>query len=216
MVEVDRLLEGPCKRESREHLFTADFEKHLDCIQHCQKIAWGKSPPVITLDEWESFTREVDLITSDRSRLPWMWLSATEGDVNSHLERLSHWPEDEKVENKRIKLDAEEGIWRNYTGLRLTNWTKPYYHKKGDGKLGDTYNCIDAFLDESWNQSWRQWECASVGRSCLCKYPVQPILQLRGLCKASLKGNGRWEYTHRINFPMIQTTYSCKASTPQR
>ena len=72
MIEVDRLLEGPCKRESRVHLFAADFEKYLDCMQHCQKIARGKSPPVITLDEWENFTREVDLITSHRSRLLWM------------------------------------------------------------------------------------------------------------------------------------------------
>ena len=43
-----------------------------------------------TKEEWESLTREIDLVPpypQDRSLLPWMWLSATEGDVDEKLEQ---------------------------------------------------------------------------------------------------------------------------------
>ena len=46
VIKVDRDWEGPCRRESQVHAFTADFEYHHDCMQHCQKIAGGRSPPV--------------------------------------------------------------------------------------------------------------------------------------------------------------------------
>ena len=90
------------------------------------------------------------------------------------------------------------------------------FHEKRDGKLGDIYNCIVAFPEEPWNRSWREYLCVNirfyhkqrdgkflhlrlhscflspwslfVGRSCLCQYPVQPLLQLWGLCKGSLIG----------------------------
>ena len=66
--------------------------------------------PVTTKEEWEILTREVDLITEDRSVLPWMWLSATEGHVDLELARLGHWPETELVNNETKKLEAVETI----------------------------------------------------------------------------------------------------------
>ena len=126
--EVEREWERACRRESKVQVFTADFEWHQDCMQHCQKIADGRSPPANTEKEWENLTREVDLITQDRSNLPWMWLSATEGDKDKTLARLGHWPYTEVVNNETKKLEAIETVWRGfYTGQRLDNWTKPYY-----------------------------------------------------------------------------------------
>ena len=39
LIEVDREWDGPCRRESEVQVFTADFEWHHDCMQHCQKIS---------------------------------------------------------------------------------------------------------------------------------------------------------------------------------
>ena len=90
IVEVKEQTEGPCRRESKLNVFTAEFKSHQDCMHHCQKIAGGQSPPVGSLDEWKRFTGEIDLITPDRSKLAWMWLSTTEGDAGNQLGRPPH------------------------------------------------------------------------------------------------------------------------------
>ena len=78
VIEVDREWEGPCRREPQVHVFTAAY--HRECMQHCQKISGGRVPPLNTKEDWESLTREIDLITPDyRSSIffPLLWLSAT-------------------------------------------------------------------------------------------------------------------------------------------
>ena len=96
IIEVDREWEGPCRRESKVQVFTAEFELQRDCMAHCQKLS-GRSPPVNTGEEWHNFTTDVDLITQDRSILPFLWLSATVGD---QTEKLDHWPNTEVVQNE--------------------------------------------------------------------------------------------------------------------
>ena len=183
LIEVDGEWEGPCRRESKVQVFTADFRRHRDCMHHCQKIANGHSPPVTTEEEWENLKMEINLITQDRSNLPYMWLSATEGDKDKKLARLDHWLETEVVNNETRKLEAEETIWRDfYTGQRLDNWTKPYYGSSEDTNYGDTYNCMLAITDKPWHRSWLEWQCYSFDKSCPCSYPAQPLLCLRGLC----------------------------------
>ena len=187
VIEVDREWEGPCRKKSKVQVFTADFRSHKDCMQHCQKISGGRSPPVVTKEKWENLTREIDLIAPDRSVLPWLWLSATEGDKDEMLARLDHWNDTEFVNNKTQKLDAEETIWRDfYTGQRLENWTKPYYSKNKDDNFGDKFNCMYAYTDEPWGKTWTEWECYTYDQSCPCSYPTQPFLRLRGLCYSSL------------------------------
>ena len=47
-----------------------------------------------------------------------LWLSATEGDNNLKLSRLSNWPKG---------IEAEEGVWRDhYSGEQLDNYTLPW------------------------------------------------------------------------------------------
>ena len=43
MLEVEAR-EGPCRRKNKVQVFTADFEYHADCMEHCQKFH-GRSPP---------------------------------------------------------------------------------------------------------------------------------------------------------------------------
>ena len=90
VIEVDREWEGPCRRESQVQVITANFGYHHDCMQHCQNISGGRSPPATTKEQWENLTREVDLITQDRSLFPYLWLSATEGDKDKNLAKLDH------------------------------------------------------------------------------------------------------------------------------
>ena len=167
VIEVDREWEGPCRRESQVQIFMAEFQRHGDCMQHCKKIAMGRSPPVNTAEQWENFTMEVELITQDNSKLPSMWLSATEGDQNQELTRLDHWPQTELVKNKTKKLEAIETVWRDfYTGQRLDNWTKPYYDNSEDTRHGDTYNCMLVRTNKPWHQSWEEWQCKKYDQSC--------------------------------------------------
>ena len=84
VIEVDRDWEGPCRRESQVQVFTGGFKRNYDCMRHCKKIANGRSPPVITEEEWKNLMKEIDLITQDRSILGFMWLSATEGDNSAN------------------------------------------------------------------------------------------------------------------------------------
>ena len=46
-----------------------------------------------------------------QSNLPWMWLSATEGDKDKTLARLGHWPYTEVVNNETKKLEAIETVY---------------------------------------------------------------------------------------------------------
>ena len=174
VIEVDREWEGPCRRESKVQVFTADFEFHQDCMEHCKKIADGRSPPVSTEEEWTNFTTEINLITQDISNFPYMWLSATEGGGKTKkLVTLDHWPETEVVNNETMKLEATETVWRDFhTGQRLENWTKPYYFPSEDSTAGDIYNCMLAFThDVSWRRSWYEWQCKTYDSNCPCSYP---------------------------------------------
>ena len=186
-VEVESETEGPCRRESKMQVFPANFG-HTQCMQHCQKIVGGRSPPVTSQEEWDDLTREVDVVAPIHSMLPSaMWVSATEGDMNGNLTELPHWPDFEVVNNMSMKVMAKERIWRDfYTGKRLGNWTKPYYSiYKKDMHDNETHNCIKVYTDEPWDRSWREEQCFSDDQSCPCQYPHQPLLRLRGLCEGS-------------------------------
>ena len=191
MIEVvDKGWEGPCRRESQVHFFPANFEYHHDCMQHCEKIGIGRSPPVNTEEEWNNLTEQIDLITPDQSKLPRaMWISATEGDQNQELARLDHWPKTEVVKNETKKLEAVETVWRDfYTGQRLDNWTKPLsrVYQESDSIYGDTFNCLAAYTK---TMSWNEWQCGAYSYAragCPCSYSAQPVLRLRGLCSPRL------------------------------
>ena len=190
VIEVDREWEGPCRRESQVQVFSCPFAYHENCMRHCQKISNGRAPALITKEDWENMTKEIDLITPDFRDsfvLSWIYLSATEGDIYQELAKLAHWPETEIVGNETIKLEAVERVWRDYyTGQRLDNWTKPYYQPEGDINFGEDQNCMASYTEEPWDSSWGESACGLYDMSCACSYPTTPLLRLRGLCPASL------------------------------
>ena len=118
-----------------------------------------------------------------------MWLAATQGDRDFELARLDHWPNVEVVNDETKQLKAAEGVWRDYyKGQRLENWTKPYYNIDDFADLGETYNCMQAYTDEPWQESWYNYPCKSFDSSCPCSYQgAQPLLRLRGLCSTLIR-----------------------------
>ena len=166
-------LEGPCRRESKVTVYSADFELQKDCMDHCQKVGQGRSPPVGTLEEWDWLRKEVQAVTPDISVLPYLWLAATDEEV--------------------------EGEWRDaYTGQKLdagVAW--PWWDVTNkDTTLGKDGNCLLWYTDEPDDKSWREWYCYSYYMACPCQCTQQPILLLRGLCKNSaLKIQDSTQYT---------------------
>ena len=93
--------DGPCKKLSSLHIYTGAFDYQIDCMEHCQKLGKGRSPPLRTGKELETLRTEIRAITNDTHKLPFMWLSLTDKE--------------------------EEGVWRDhYSRERTTNYTKPW------------------------------------------------------------------------------------------
>ena len=175
LVEVDRLLDGPCRTEGKMHIFPMLYHSHQDCMELCAKLG-GRSPPVTTLKEWETFKREIAAVTPlSMEKLPLiMWTSATEGDVDRKLKRLAHWPKG---------VEAMEGVWRDYyTGKVLENYTKPWYSSNGDTEEGESSNCLTYIAERPMSKDeLREWQCLGDWYSCPCQYIDPPILSLRGV-----------------------------------
>ena len=187
VIEVNTDTEdGPCgKKKSEIYLFAADFS-HTKCMQHCQKVARGRSPGLHTEEEWDRAKGQIDQLKSNNTILPWSWLSATEGDIGNQLQKLPNWPKQELVNGTSVDLFAVESRWRDYyTGERLEPWKKPFKDEDlQDTKYGAEHNCMLLFTDRPWNRCWLEWFC-DYSAACLCNYPVRPILHLRGLCTSS-------------------------------
>ena len=175
-MEVNRNLDGPCRRESKFKIFTIEANHwHRDCMNLCQKLG-GRSPPVRTLHEWQEFVQEVETVSPFMSNYSHpIWLSATEGGEGMELGRLSHWTKD---------VRSQEGVWRDYnTGHELENYSKPWAFDFEDTKEGNTSNCLLYYPD--WI-SWKEWNCFALQRGCPCTFDSPPVLQLRGsVCKSS-------------------------------
>ena len=158
-------LEAPCRRESELSVYTPPvgyYWAHQDCMEHCQKLGKGRSPPVRTLEERDWLREEVNSITPKISALGYLWLAATDREV--------------------------EGDWRDaYSGAALdTGGAWPWYDTVGkDTRFGDEYNCLTWYTNQAPQRSWAEWDCNSPSYGCPCQYSQQPVLLLRGLCEGN-------------------------------
>ena len=148
MEMVDEL-DGPCMGSSEVTVYTAEFPYHSiatnlgrhsavtteaelsGCMEHCEKVGTGRSPPVRTQEEWEWFLEEVKAIVSpDISALTnFWWLAATDGEV--------------------------EGEWRDaYPPYDLlnTSWSWPWISTVNDSHSGDDHNCMQWLGKGAWNE----------------------------------------------------------------
>ena len=110
------------------------------------------------------------------------------------------------------KLATVETIWMNFLDRqRLENWTKTCYNKDEDNY--ETYNCMAAFTDDPWEESWFESHCKSYNQSRPCSYPTQPLLKLCGLCSSTLIGDNLFPQKQQQQTP---ATWSCWASLPSK
>ena len=148
---VDKL-QGPCSKQSEVTVYNANFLHHSvatnkgknsGCMEHCQKLGKGRSPPVRTLEEWDWLRKEVRVITPDLSKLPdWIWLAANDEEV--------------------------EGEWRDPYPLHdhlNTTWKWPWMRQLSkDTQEGDTYNCLSV---STVDEVWLEWKCSMNDYACL-------------------------------------------------
>ena len=147
-------LQGPCRKESELTVFTADFPyhsaatneaKHSGCIEHCEKLGKGRSPPLQTQEEWEWLRKEVHDITPDISELSVIWLAATDEEV--------------------------EAEWRDayppYDQLN-TSWAWPWgLVRTKDTTRGDIDNCLQWYTHWPDDESWVEFQCSDFNMGCL-------------------------------------------------
>ena len=92
LVELD-WIRGPCWRPSMIKVYQMrDLIDHSDCMKHCQKIGYGRSPSLVTQEDWRWLRREVEPLTNHRENysssgdiIQLLWLAATEGDSGEPL-----------------------------------------------------------------------------------------------------------------------------------
>ena len=198
----------PCWRRSTMRAFIMEGNHRVeDCMQLCQKIGRGRSPPVANEMQWNKLKSEMETISADNLLdFPAIWLSVTEGDKGGRLNRLFHWPLIESVNGQlNITLAAVEGVWRDYyTGARVDVlsvgsmwdwiWEGSFEEKSESSKkrrldeeFGEEHNCltVDTMYALNWNDigTWRESTCSQIRATCLCQYQMEPIVTLRGLCK---------------------------------
>ena len=100
-LEMIDALDGPCMGNSEVTVYTADFPYHSiatnigkhssvtteaelsGCMEHCQKLGNGRSPPMRTQEEWDWLFKEVNAITSPDIRVlkDFIWLAASDEEV---------------------------------------------------------------------------------------------------------------------------------------
>ena len=80
-VEEIEWIRGPCWRETRIRVYQIDnIHDQSYCMNHCKKIANGRSPSVVTEEDWRWLTKEVASISTRNMDHCHLWLAATEGD----------------------------------------------------------------------------------------------------------------------------------------
>ena len=181
--------EGPCWKKSQLHLYSGELNQQ-ECMQLCQKVGDGNSPPVGTLHQWQTFIKELEAITNQTSHFKPIWLSSVLGKIkmDGSLLRFEHWPEN---------IVPSTDVWRDYyTGLPVD-----IFMNVPSSSNDTNYHCMFAFFKGKNGEreaiGTRHFCLGQDEFSCACQKKRQPpILRFLGLCGAStLRGSG----SDRIN-----------------
>ena len=79
--------DGPCWREPNINVYQIDnLHQHSDCMRHCEKIAGGRVPSLITLADWESFKVNIEAISPHTCAHCYIWMSAVEGNYGTSFD----------------------------------------------------------------------------------------------------------------------------------
>ena len=93
-VEEIEWIRGPCWRPSRIKVYPMyTLHDHSNCMKHCGKIGHGRSPSLVTQEDWRWLAKELEPITNKIYSLNapntlqdlFLWLAATEGNSGEAL-----------------------------------------------------------------------------------------------------------------------------------
>ena len=172
LVTVTEHQEAPCSKASKLHVYLGEFNQRM-CMQHCQKIAGGRSPPVGTLDERQNYTKELNAITKDSPKLGFTWLASIVGSlVEEKLTRLKHWPDN---------IKPTKDVWRDYyTGDVAESFLSEGLHSQ------DHKNDLCMYAQNRPKSGLHRMRSScdlTEELSCACQYRHHPpVLRLLGLC----------------------------------
>ena len=177
--------EGPCWKKSQLHLYSGELNQQ-ECMQLCQKVGDGNSPPVGTLHQWQTFIEELEAITNQTSHFKPIWLSSVLGKpkMDEGVLRFEHWPED---------IVPSTNVWRDYFTGQPSDSFMNVPSSANDRNFG---HCMKAWFngksEEKEAMRMRQFCSIQDKVSCACqKKSRAPILRFLGLCGASiLRGIG--------------------------
>ena len=151
MIDID-IVTGPCSPPTEVVVYTADFQSQTGCMEHCEKLGEGRSPPVRNLEEWDWLREEVLAITPDVSDLPKVWLPVTDNAVEG--EWRDSYPPYDKVDTNV----TEAWPWRSTL-------------KDAFGKAGD--NCMQWETNYKVYASWSEVNCLSYSSACLIGFVIK-------------------------------------------
>ena len=95
VVEVD-WIQGPCWRPSKINVYAMKtlLHSHSNCMTHCQKIGYGRSPSLMTQEDYRWLVQELEFLKDPKLGpnsiykllgASLLWLSVTEGDSGEAL-----------------------------------------------------------------------------------------------------------------------------------
>ena len=175
--------EGPCWKKSQVHVYSGELRQE-ECMQLCQKVGDERSPPVGTLHQWETFTKELEAITNQTSHFRYIWLSSVVGNdkADGRVVRFEHWSKN---------IVPMPNVWRDYyTGHPSDNLS----NVPSSSDFGNRHCMVAWFNGENGKEAiWIKQFCLTQELlSCACqKKSLPPVLRLLGLCGAStLRGDG--------------------------
>ena len=162
----------PCRYVSTMNVFhMEELHFHSDCMEHCQKmggivctptclkVGEGRSPPVTTLEEWNSVSKEATAISPNMSAtIPQIWLAAVR-DVGAE--------------------------WKDfYTNHKLGNFTKPW--SKQDHGVNSRKCYLTYLTNRPQDKSWNYLLGFFLNMGCICQYASKPpVLRLWGVLPCS-------------------------------
>ena len=151
-IETVRITE-PCEGAPLANFFHTPFPSWESCMHLCENLG-SRAPSVTTLEDW------VSLQTFLKQKI-----------YDKGIDIMDFWLPVSDVKT--------EGVWKDYNGDTIDNYTLPWLGGAPDGGLEQ--NCARVAGENVWTDMRCDWP----NYACICSYRPNFYLKIRGLCPSS-------------------------------